>query len=142
MVTVPIVQAAKVPGSDAPASQVSMARLAAGVPVWPRPSVVAIFAQTRSVSSKPVSAAAVVKLELAAGKGTNSSNNCTLVCALASLVESGTSTQVQCGTKPDSVPDQNGAACSSKITGSGLVTIRATVAGTGENWSATSRARI
>src|SRR5579883_3235607 len=127
MLTVPMVQAVKIPGSDAPVSQVSMARPASGVPLWPRPSDVAIFAQTRSSSSKPVSAANVAKLEVATGNGTNCSKSCALVCALASLVESGTSTPVQCGTKPVSVPDQNGAACSSKITGLGLVTTRSTV---------------
>src|SRR6185437_6574761 len=114
-----MVQAVKAPGSDAPVSQVSMARFASGVPVWPRPNVVAIFAQTRSVSSKPVSAAAVAKRDVATGKGTNSSNNCALVCALASSDESGTSTPVQCGTKPDSVLDQNGENSSSRMMGFG-----------------------
>src|SRR5690348_18446692 len=128
-----MVQAVKAPGSDTPVSQVSMARLASAVPAWPRPSAVAMFAQPRSVSSKPVSAADVAKLDVATGNGTKFSNSCALVCALASLVESGTSTPVQCGTKPASVPDQNGAACSSRITGFGLVTTRSTVVGAGEN---------
>src|SRR5215469_250187 len=133
MVTVPMVQAAKAPGSLPPVSQVSMARAASGVPDWPRPSVVTIFAQTRSSSLKPVSAVNVAKLDVATGNGTNCSNSSALVCAFASLVESGTRTPVQCGTKPASVPIQSGANVSSRMIGFGFVTIRSTVVGTGEN---------